>query len=77
VLLATALEYTPINPMKALFWSAVINGVVAVPLLAVITLLVSKPAVMGRYTASREMIALGWVTTIVMAFAALCMLLPG
>jgi Mn2+/Fe2+ NRAMP family transporter len=77
VLLATALEYTPINPMRALFWSAVINGVVAVPLLAVITLLVSKPAVMGRYTASREIVALGWVTTIVMAFAALCMLLPG
>jgi NRAMP (natural resistance-associated macrophage protein)-like metal ion transporter len=77
VLLATALEYTPINPIRALFWSAVINGVVAVPLLAIITLLVSKKAVMGRYTATRSLVVLGWITTAVMGVAALCMLLPG
>jgi Mn2+/Fe2+ NRAMP family transporter len=76
VLLGMALEYTPINPMKALFWSAVINGVVAVPLLAVIVLLVSKPSVMGPFTASRPLIILGWITTAVMGIAALCMLLP-
>jgi NRAMP (natural resistance-associated macrophage protein)-like metal ion transporter len=76
VLLGAALEYTPINPMKALFWSAVINGVVAVPLLAVIVLLVSKKAVMGPYTASRSLIVLGWIATAVMGVAAACMLLP-
>jgi NRAMP (natural resistance-associated macrophage protein)-like metal ion transporter len=77
VLLGLALEYTPINPIRALFWSAVINGVVAVPLLAVIVMLVSKTAVMGAYTAPRSIIVLGWVTTAVMGVAAACMLLPG
>jgi len=77
VLLGLAIQYSPISPMKALFWSAVINGVVAVPLLAVITLLISKPAVMGLYTGHRWLVRLGWVTTVVMGVAACCMLLPG
>jgi Mn2+/Fe2+ NRAMP family transporter len=76
VLIGMALEYTPINPMKALFWSAVINGVVAVPLLAVIVVLVSKKSVMGPYVASRSLIVLGWIATAVMGVAAACMLLP-
>jgi Mn2+/Fe2+ NRAMP family transporter len=76
VLGGLALEYTPINPMKALFYSAVINGVVAVPLLAVITILASKKSVMGRFTAGPAIVALGWITTAVMAFAALAMLIP-
>ena len=47
--------------MKALFWSAVINGVVAVPLMVVIILLASKKSVMGAFTASRPIRILGWV----------------
>ena len=47
VLAGLIIQYLPINPMKALFWSAVINGIVAVPLMAVIILLVSKRSVMG------------------------------
>ena len=77
VLLALAIQYSPISPMKALFWSAVINGVVAVPLLGVITLLIAKPAVMGAYTGSRSMVCMGWLATAVMGVAAACMLLPG
>jgi Mn2+/Fe2+ NRAMP family transporter len=76
VLLALAIQYSPISPMKALFWSAVINGVVAVPLLAVITLLISKKAVMGAYTGSRSIVFMGWLATAVMGVAAACMLLP-
>ena len=49
VLAGLVIQYSPISPMKALFWSAVINGVVAVPLMAVIILLVSKKSVMGDY----------------------------
>ena len=45
--------------MKALFWSAVINGVVAVPLMVVIILLASKKSVMGAFTASRSIVILG------------------
>jgi Mn2+/Fe2+ NRAMP family transporter len=76
VLLGLVIQYTPINPMKALFWSAVINGVVAVPLLAVIILLVSKKSVMGAFTASRTLVVLGWIATAVMAVAAVCMFIP-
>lgn len=76
VLLGLALQYSPISPMKALFWSAVINGVVAVPLMVVIILLVSKKTVMGAYTARRPIVALGWIATAIMGAAAACMFLP-
>ena len=76
VLAALVLQYTPIDPMKALFWSAVLNGVVAVPLMAVIVHLASKRALMGKYVASRPIIILGWIGTLVMAVAALGMFIP-
>jgi Mn2+/Fe2+ NRAMP family transporter len=76
VLLGLVIQYSPISPMKALFWSAVINGIVAVPLLAVIVILVAKRSVMGDYTASRPIIALGWATTIIMGIAAVRMFMP-
>jgi Mn2+/Fe2+ NRAMP family transporter len=77
VLAGLLIQYSPISPMKALFWSAVINGVVAVPLMAVIILLVSKSAVMGDYTASRPIVILGWIATLVMGLAAVRMFIPG
>jgi Mn2+/Fe2+ NRAMP family transporter len=77
VLAGFGIQYLPISPMKALFWSAVINGVVAVPLMAVIILLVSKKSVMGAYVASRPIIVLGWIATLVMGAAAVRMLIPG
>jgi Mn2+/Fe2+ NRAMP family transporter len=77
VLAALGIQYSPINPMKALFYSAVINGVVAVPLMAVIILLASKKTVMGEFTASRPLVVLSWIGTAVMGAAAVCMLVPG
>jgi Mn2+/Fe2+ NRAMP family transporter len=77
VLAGLVIQYSPISPMKALFWSAVINGVVAVPLMVVIVLLVSKSAVMGDYTASWPLIILGWIATVVMGLAAVRMFIPG
>jgi Mn2+/Fe2+ NRAMP family transporter len=77
VLAGLVIQYSPISPMKALFWSAVINGVVAVPLMAVIILLVSKKSVMGAFTATRSLIILGWIATAVMGAAAVRMLIPG
>ena len=73
VLFALAIQYSPISPMKALFWSAVINGVVAVPLMVVILLLSAKPAVMGAFTASRTILFLGWIATGIMGLAAVWM----
>ena len=63
--------------LKELFWSAVINGVVAVPLMVVIILLVSKKSVMGAFTAGRPIIILGWIATAVMGAAAVRMFIPG
>ncbi len=73
VLAGLVIQYSPISPMKALFWSAVINGVVAVPLMVVIILLVSKKSVMGAYTMGRSIIILGWIATAVMGAAAVRM----
>jgi Mn2+/Fe2+ NRAMP family transporter len=56
--------------MKALFWSAVINGIVAVPLMVAIMVLSSKKSVMGIHVASLGMKVLGWLATGFMALAA-------
>jgi NRAMP (natural resistance-associated macrophage protein)-like metal ion transporter len=77
VLAGLVIQYLPISPMRALFWSAVINGVVAVPLMAVIILLVSKKSVMGAFTANRALRILGWIATAVMGAAAVRMFIPG
>jgi Mn2+/Fe2+ NRAMP family transporter len=77
VLAGLAIQYSPISPMKALFWSAVINGVVAVPLMIVIIILASKKSVMGAFTATRSLIILGWIATVVMGAAAVRMFIPG
>jgi len=76
VLVGLVIQYSPISPMKALFWSAVINGLVAVPLMAVIIVLVSKKSVMGAFVAKRSIIILGWIATAVMGAAAVRMLIP-
>lgn len=70
VLLALGMQYLPISPMRALFWSAVINGVVAVPLLVVLMMLVTNRGVMGDYIAKPIMACLGWVTVLIMGGAA-------
>jgi Mn2+/Fe2+ NRAMP family transporter len=77
VLAGLVIQYLPISPMKALFWSAVINGVVAVPLMVVIMLLVSKKSVMGGFTVGRPFVVLGWIATVVMGAAAVWMFVPG
>jgi len=77
VLAGLVIQYSPISPMKALFWSAVINGVVAVPLMVVIIVLASKKSVMGDFVATRTLKILGWIGTAVMGAAAIRMFFPG
>jgi Mn2+/Fe2+ NRAMP family transporter len=77
VLAGLVIQFSPISPMKALFWSAVINGVVAVPLMVVIILMVSKKSVTGDFTAGRSTIILGSIATAVMGVAAVWMFIPG
>jgi len=77
VLAGLVIQYSPISPMKALFWSAVINGVVAVPLMVVIILIASRKSVMGAFTSSRSIVTLGWIGAAIMGLAAVLMLAPG
>ncbi|VVE60035.1 Divalent metal cation transporter MntH [Pandoraea captiosa] len=58
--------FSPINPIKALYWSAVINGVVAVPCMVIVMLLSSREAVVGKMTNSRAVSIGGWVATALM-----------
>jgi len=76
VLAALGIQYSPIDPMKALFWSAVINGVVAVPLMACVILLASRKSVMGDFTVGLPLKILGWMTTALMGIAAVRMFIP-
>ena len=78
IVLATVIgvliDWSPIDPMRALFWSAVLNGVAAVPLMVAMMIVVSRHREMGRFTATRPLLILGWAATGVMAAAAIAML---
>ena len=62
-----ALNFTSIDPIKALYWSAVVNGILAAPLMAVMMVISMNPRVMGRLTLPRPLRVVGWLATIVMA----------
>ncbi len=63
----------PVDPIRALFWSAVLNGVIAVPLLVATMIVVSNRRHLGRFVAPPGLKIAGWATTAVMALAALAM----
>jgi len=67
------IDLVNVDPIRALFWSAVINGVVAVPVMAVMMLMAAAPRVMGRWTLSRPLRIMGWVSTAVMAVTVVAM----
>ena len=73
-LLGACLNFTPVNPIKALYWSAVVNGVVAVPVMAVMMLMTGRRDIMGKATVPLVMRIVGWAATAVMAVAAIVMI---
>jgi len=66
-LAGVAMNFLAINPMKALYWSAVLNGLLAPPLMVVTMLIARNPKVMGKLTISRGLAFWGWTSTAVMA----------
>ncbi|MEZ5829592.1 MAG: divalent metal cation transporter [Dongiaceae bacterium] len=64
-----ALSFTELSPIRALYWSAVVNGILAVPLMAIMLRMAVNPRIMGELTAPRWMIAVGWLTVGVMTLA--------
>ncbi|HMA07909.1 MAG TPA: divalent metal cation transporter [Ramlibacter sp.] len=73
-LVGVALGFTTIDPIKALFWSAVINGVISVPIMVVMMLMAARRDIMGTLVASSRLKALGWLGTVVMLLAVVAML---
>jgi len=73
-LLGVALGFTAIDPIKALYWSAVINGIVSVPIMVVIMLMATRTEVMEQFTISKKLTLLGWLATAMMGIAVVAML---
>ncbi|HTW53091.1 MAG TPA: divalent metal cation transporter [Stellaceae bacterium] len=72
-LLGVAFNFFTIDPIKALFWTAVINGVVAVPLMIVMMVMTMQPKVMGEFTLPRPLWVLGWLSTAAMTLTVVAM----
>jgi NRAMP (natural resistance-associated macrophage protein)-like metal ion transporter len=68
------LGYAPISPIQMLIWSAVLNGIIAVPIMAVMMVVVTRFSVMGRFTARPTLIAFGWAATALMAITVVALL---
>jgi len=73
-LLGVLINFLPLDPIRALFLSAVVNGIVAAPVMAVIMLMATRRDIMGRFVIGRGLRIFGWTGTAVMTAASLAML---
>jgi NRAMP (natural resistance-associated macrophage protein)-like metal ion transporter len=74
MVLGAALNFTPIDPIKALYWSAVLNGVVAVPVMVTMMLLAMRRSIMAGFTLPLSLQILGWLATATMAATVVAMI---
>ena len=72
--LGIVIDWSPLDPIKALFYSAVINGFAAVPIMAAMMVVVSHDSTMGKFRARARLLFFGWAATIIMAAAAIVMI---
>jgi Mn2+/Fe2+ NRAMP family transporter len=72
-LVGALLNFSPLDPIKALIFSAIVNGVVAVPVMVIIMHMASRREVMGEFAVKSWLKILGWIATAVMAAAAVGM----
>ena len=71
--IGTGLGFTAIDPIKALYWSAVINGVISVPIMAVMMLMAARSDIMGKFVITTRLKVLGWLATAMMGLAVAAM----
>jgi len=69
-----ALCFAPVDPVRALFWAAVLNGVISVPIMAVMMLLAARADIMGGHVIGRPLRWLGWLATLAMGGTVIAML---
>jgi Mn2+/Fe2+ NRAMP family transporter len=74
-LVGMLLNFINVNPITALFWTAVLNGLLAPPLLVCVMLVSSNPKVMNDRVNGRTVTLLGWATTVVMFLSAIALVL--
>ena len=67
------INFSPVSPIKALYWSAVINGVAAVPIMAMMMHMTANKRVMGDFPVSDGLRIVGWCATAAMAAAVAAM----
>jgi Mn2+/Fe2+ NRAMP family transporter len=72
-LVGTGINFSSLGPIRALFWSAVINGVVATPVMIVMMLMTANRKIMGRFEIRGYLKVMGWIATLVMAAASAVM----
>jgi len=72
-LIGAGIDFTPVDPIKALLWSAMVNGVIAVPIMAVMMRMAVRPTIMGAFTITPKLQRLGWFATGLMALAVVAM----
>jgi NRAMP (natural resistance-associated macrophage protein)-like metal ion transporter len=73
ILLGVGVDLSPLDPIKALIWSAVVNGVITVPIMAATMIVAQRPALMGKFVATFGQRVGGWLTTAMMAVASVTM----
>jgi Mn2+/Fe2+ NRAMP family transporter len=66
---------TPLDPIRMLFWSAVVNGLVAVPLMIAMMVVVASRPIMGKFAASRALMVFGWFATFLMGLVVVALLI--
>jgi Mn2+/Fe2+ NRAMP family transporter len=74
-LVGALINFSPVDPIKALYWSAVINGVVAVPVMAIMMAMTANARIMGAFVVGGALRAVGWIATAVMAAAVVGMVI--
>ena len=72
--IGVVLNCVAIDPMKALYWSAVLNGVVAVPVMCMMMRLTMHRSIMAEFTLPVSLHVLGWISTAVMALTVVAMI---
>ena len=69
------MNFTPVNPIRALYWSAVVNCIVSVPVMTLMMVMAAQAKVMGEFAIRGWIRSIGWGTTVVMAMAVLAMVI--
>ncbi len=72
-LVGMVMNFTSIDPIKALYWSAVINGVASVPILVTMMLIARRDDIMGQFSIGKSLTVLGWIATLLMAITVAAM----